>query len=90
MFNFSCSVSELPKASKQCVCDENSVSVKCTDDGNEYSEGDIFGAEENSPKCEYLRKDHIRFNKALGLIDGKDRINPNSVFGRRFEFNLKA
>ena len=41
--NFSCSVSELQKSSKQCVCvpDDQSSSVKCIDDttGKEYSEG---------------------------------------------------
>ena len=67
----SCSVSELPKSSKQCVCDNASTSVKCTENGKDYVEGDIFGADQNGPKCEYLRKDNIAFNEVLGLIDGK-------------------
>ena len=71
----SCSVAELPRSSKQCVCDDNSNKVKCTDDdGEEYSEGDSFGGDDSGAKCEYLRQDYVEFNEVLGLIDGKDRI----------------
>lgn len=85
---FSCSVSELGKSSKQCVCDnDNSNKVKCTDDstGKEYSEGDSFGADDSGEKCEYLREDYIKFNEVLGLIDGKDRIYLSSGLRGRFE-----
>ena len=84
---FSCSVSELPKSSKQCVCDNTSDKVKCTDDttGKEYSEGDIFGADDSGDKCEYLRQDYVKFNEVLGLIDGKDRIYQLSGPFGRFE-----
>ena len=64
---FRCEVTKLPKSSKQCICDTTNTSKTkfCNDNGVQYKEGDIFGADASADMCEYTRGEYIAFNEQL-------------------------